>query len=527
MVLFDDLIKGNIFHYCIDDLLLILQKYKAEEQGAKSLILHAHLLAHGLETHQLLGNHLVPMLVDAGELPLAHRAFARLPHPNAFSWNSLISAYATRGEPRLALSLFSRMEDASVHPDDHTFVSAFKACSHLKDLKRAFELHTKAVKLSLSERNIVVGNALIDLYIKCNAPARARQVFDSLPLKNVITWTSLVGGFIDCGHYLKAMELYKKMTFHGVIPNPITFVCVLKACTNTDDIANGQKVHAEIERRSLLDDDVFLGSALVDMYAKYGLLTFAQHIFDKLPSHNVVSWNSLMQGYIQYDKYKEAVRCFIQMQAEGICLTDISFICVIKACGSIGCIQRLEEIHAEIDRRGLLQSNLLVGSTLVNMYAKCGSLASAQYVFDNLPYKDVVTWTALLAGYAQAGECKRAANFFDQMLGAGIKPDPIVFVVVLNACSRVGLFEKSETYFQAMGKDHGILPFREHYSCIVDLLGRTGHMDSAQAMLCQLPCDPNLVVWRTILSACSSLGNFHLAKQVFSHQEKFLDSLFL
>ncbi|KAI5059804.1 hypothetical protein GOP47_0026123 [Adiantum capillus-veneris] len=511
--------SSSITHVVIQDLALTLQRCGAEKHRTQALRLHFYLLIHGLDTHHVLGNYLVPMLVDAATLPLAHRAFLRLPHPNAFSWNSLISGYLKCDKPHHALSMFARLQsNPSVHPDDYTFISAFKACAQLKDLARACVLHAEVVRSGLLEKNLIVANALIDMYSKCGASTNAKQVFDRLPLKNVVTWTSLLGAYAECGQYQEAMACYQEMELQGVIPNPITLVCILKACTSARDIAKGQEMYAEIERRSLLDDDVFLGSAVVDMYAKHGLLSMAQQVFDRLRSRNVVSWNSLMLGYIDHENGEEAVKCFSQMQSEGLCLTDVSFLCGLKACGSIGSVEKLEDIHAEIDRTGLLQRNILVGSTLVNMYAKCGSLARAQHVFDHLPVRDVVAWTALLAGYAQAGESKSAADFFDKMVGAGVKPDPIAFVVVLNACSRRGLSNKSETYFQAMGKEHGIVPIREHHSCILDLLVRIGQLDKAVAMIRQLPCGPNLVMWRTVLGACMSLGNSKVGKQAFEQQ---------
>lgn len=509
---------GHEAYPSIQDLAHILHRCGAKRDRAHALRLHAYMFRTGLETHQLLGNYLVPMLANVGNMRDAQLVFNRMAHRNVYSWNSLIVGFIKCDKPCHALTLYERMQqDNSVQQDVHTFVAVFKACAQLKDLERACGLHIEVVRVGLLERSLVVGNALIDMYVKCGALNKAKQVFDSLLLKNVVTWTSLLGGYAECGHGEEALECLKEMQLQGVTPNPITLVCSLKACTIIGDMVKGQEMHAEIERRGLLDDDIFIGSALVDMYAKHGLLAIAQQVFDGLPSRNVVSWNALMLGYSAHKHGEEAVKCFEQMQSEDMRLTDISLLCGLKACGSIGALDKIKEIHTEIDRRGLLKRDLLVGSTLVNMYAKCGCLTKAQQVFDHLPSHDIVSWTALLAGYAQHGESKNATHFFDKMLGAGVKPDPVAFVVVLNACSRSGFLNKSETYFHVMSKIHGIVPILEHHSCMLDLLGRVGQLEKALVLLRQMPCDPNLVVWRSVLGACKSLGNAELGKQAFEH----------
>lgn len=501
---------------CIQDLKRISASCRKERSHAHTLRLHDFMLQIDLETHQLLGNFLVPMLANVGNLHDAQLVFDRMVRRNVCAWNSLISGFVKHGKPRHALTLYEKMQqDDYAQPDVQTFLAIFKACVALKDLERGCSIHADVVRFGFLERTLTAGNALIDMYAKCNALTKAKQVFDSLPFKNVVTWTSLLGGYAECGHGREALDCFKEMQLQGVTPNPVTIVCSLKACTITGDMDKGRDMHAEIARRGL--NDVFLGSALVNMYAKHGLLVTAREVFDRIPSKNVATWNSLLLGYSEYKLGEEAVKFFIRMQSEDVCLTNITLLCGLKACGSIGALDKIGEIHVEIDRRGLLERDFLIGSTLVDMYARCGCLAKAEHVFDNLPVCDVVSWTALLAGYAQLGESKSTMHFFDKMLRAGVKPDSVAFVVVLNACSRTGLYDKSETYFHLMSKVHGIAPLLEHHSCMLDLLGRVGLLGKALIFLRQMPFDPNLVVWHSILGACKSLGNTELGKEAFEH----------
>eukprot|EP00250_Pteridium_aquilinum_P022737 c2563_g1_i1 orf=199-918(+) len=193
--------EGTLAHFSIQDLACILQQCGVERHPGHALRLHAYMLETGLESHHVLGNYLVPMLVDVGNMLDAQRAFNRMVYRNEFSWNSLITGYVKCDKPHNALTLYERMrQDNFVQPDGHTFVAVFKACAQLKDLERGCELHTEVVKVGLLERNLVVGNALIDMYGKCGALTKAKQVFDSLPVRNVVTWTSLLGGYAECGH---------------------------------------------------------------------------------------------------------------------------------------------------------------------------------------------------------------------------------------------------------------------------------------------------------------------------------------
>lgn len=209
------------------------------------------------------------------------------------------------------------------------------------------------------------------------------------------------------------------------------------------------------------------------------------------------------------------MRCYEQMQLQGFSPDAITLVCSLKACGSIGAKRKGWEIQAEIERRGLIERDLFVGSTLVDIYAKWGLLEKAQQMFDILPFRDVVSWNALMTGYAQFGRSENVFWFFDRMVGDGIKPDAVTFVVILSACRRTGLLSKSQTYFEAMSKDYGIAPTSEHHNCMVNVLSHAGHLDKAVSVIKKLPACPNLEVWHTFLSACRDWGSVEFGKQAF------------
>jgi pentatricopeptide repeat protein len=251
------------------------------------------------------------------------------------------------------------------------------------------------------------------------------------------------------------------------------------------------------------------------MYAKCGSLEKARQVFDLLPIHDVVSWNLMISGYVEHEHGEEALRCLEQMQAKGVAPDAVTFICSLKACGNTGAMEKAGEIHGEIERQGLLGTNLVIGNTLIDMYSKCGLLAKARGVFDLLPVRDVISWTALMAGYAQIGEYEKAFEMFEQMLQGGMSPNPVTFVVLLCACGRRGLFSKSQSYFEAMTEEHGIFPSLQHHSCMVDVFGRAGDLDAALTMIQRSPFSPNLVMWQSVLNACKKWGNVRCGQHAF------------
>lgn len=502
----------------VKDFAHLLQRCGKERDRMHALRLHAYMRRTGMETHSLLGNFLVPMLVEVGSMHSAQHVFDKLIQRNEWSWNALITGYVNCGKSQRAVSLYHKMQrDESVHPSGHTFVAILKACKKLKDLEKGTKIHAEAARVGFLEGNLLVGNAIIDMYSKSGSLEKAQKVFDNLPARDVVSWNALIAGYAEHGPAEEAIHCFDEMQREGVIPSAITFVSSLKACGSLKAADKIHELHIDIEKKGLLQRNVLVGTILVDIYAKCGLLKSAQHVFDCLPARDAVSWTALISGYSDQGYGEEAIKCFEKMQFEGVFPDAVAFLSSLKACGNIGAIEKGVEIHAEIERQGLIEKDAVIGTTLVDMYGKCGLLAKAQQVFDQLRVWDVVSCNALMTGYAQLGQSENVSLIFDRMLGENIKPDPVTFIIVLSACSRRGVFHNNETFFDAMSKDHGIIPSLEHHACMVDLLGRAGRLDMASEMIKKMQVCPNLVIWHTILSACRKWGNLDCGTQAFEH----------
>lgn len=480
--------------------------------------IHAAIADRGiLEENVFVGNTLIDMYAKCGALSMAQEVFDQLPTRSIISWNALMTGFVQHGHGNSALVCFERMQQSGASPDAVTFVCILKACGDIRALEKGSDFHHKLVGKGLLKNNTLLSNAVMDMYAKCGALAKARKVFDELSPKTVVSWTTLIAGYCQHGHGEKALHCFKQMQGEGFSPDAVTLRCILKVCGSIGAGDKGKEIHAEIVREGFAGKDCALGSALVDMYAKCGALKAAREVFDDLPVQNIVAWTALIAGYAQHGYGNEAFNLFKRLQSEGLSPNAVTLLCILKACCCIGTAEKGEYIHAEVVREGLMENDDMFGNALVDMYAKCGVLGRAQQVFDELPERNVISWTALMAGYAQDGKCLSVFSSFNKMLGEDIEPTLVTFLVLLNSCSYLGLVNEGQMYFEKMSSKYGITPRLEHHTCMVDLFGRAGHLDKALSVIRKMPCCDYLSVWFAFLAACQKWGNVKLGRLAFRY----------
>ena len=391
-----------------------LYKCREEKIHGYAYYLHDYMCSWGLESHSSLGSYLVYLFVKIDCVSYSQRVFNRLTYQKEFSWSSLISGYIKCGELHHAFTLYCRMQEHRICPSGYTFVALLNACTQMKNLKKAIEIHMDIARTELIATDIFVGSSLIDMYAKCGCIARAREVFESLSVQSVATWSTLISGCAKNGCSEEAAIHFQQMQREGFSPDAITYISTLKAYTNIGAVEKAIEMHSDIIKKGFEMHDI-IGSSLVDMYANCGFLVNAQNMFDRLPVRDVVSWTTLIAGYVKHEQLQEALHRFRKMKDEGISPNVITFHCCLKACGGIGAFEEGLEIHADIDRRGLLKEDVAVGNALIDMYCKLGLLAKAQHVFDELPFRDTISWNTLIGGYTFHGHANKSLDCFEQM----------------------------------------------------------------------------------------------------------------
>ncbi|MCO5580520.1 hypothetical protein L7F22_034388 [Adiantum nelumboides] len=477
------------------NLLLECMKERDLDNGRR---VHTLMSCVGHDTLSFGGDRLIRFFASCGCLTEADIVFGQVLAPSVFTWNSIISAHVKLGDARTAIHMYFRMQKEGMEPDKVTFSCILKACSVAADLCAGRIIHSQV----LSNRIVVdlaIGNALVDMYAKCGSLEDAQQIFDELPTKDVITWGAIIGGHASQGNGSLALDCYHKMHQREVEVNDIVLLCVIKACCNSGLLTQGKLVHHNIIFTGL-DSDVALGSALIDMFIQCRALEEARKVFEKLAIKNVVAWGAMIGGYAQQELGCIVLELFARMQQEGVAPNIVILLHVMKACGSLGTSTEGKVLHHQVLDTTFV-SDILLGSATVDMYARCGDLNDAQKVFDMLAQKSVVTWGALVSGYARQGSCKMLEACLKDAQQHGFQLDDLIFTALLTACCHAGLVEQGCIYFMSMMEEYGIEPSMEQYSCLVHLLGSGGCLVEAEDVLQTMPISPEIGVWRSMLSS--------------------------
>ncbi|KAK9267693.1 hypothetical protein L1049_010125 [Liquidambar formosana] len=400
-----------------------------------------------------------------------------------------------------------------VLPDNYTFPFVLKACGRLSLPGKGQELHCLTLKLGL-HFDVFVQNALISMYSLCDMVGIARRVFEMVPfsVRDVVSWNSMISGYLQCDRFWDTLKVFGDLLGDTCVrPNEVTLVSALTACGRIGFLGLGRKLHGLLVGNGFVMD-VFLGSSLIDMYAKCGQIEDARKVFDRIPDRNVVCWTSMIAGYIQLDLFKEAIDLFREMQVGRFTADAATVACVISSCGHSGALDQGRWVHSYCERNGI-EMNLTVRNALIDMYSKCGDIEKALEIFHDLTQRDVFSWTAMISGLAMNGEPDKALQLFSQMeTSSDVRPNEVTLLGVLSACSHGGFVDKGFHYFKEMTQIYNLTPRIEHYGCMVDLLGRANLLVEAEEFIRALPIQPDAVIWRSLLFACRNHGNTELAE---------------
>lgn len=457
-----------------------------------------------------IGNALVTAFSKCGSVADAAQVFNKLVKRDSSSCNAMIGAYAGSSQVDKAFEVFELMQREGLEPNRITFLSVLNACASPAVLERGRRLYAQAKKARFLS-DVSVENAFISMFANCGSVEDAQRVFDQMNKRDVITWTSMIKGYAEAALSEQAYVVFQEMRRVGPQPDKVTYLSILNAIARPQVLKWGKEVHAYIIAAGY-DTDVRLATALVNMYFKCGSLKDAQQVFDKMTTRDIVLWNTLIGGYAAAGYSEEALTAFKQIQSDELQPNKITFLNILNACANSGALEQGKSIHAQLLELGYV-SDVAVGNALVYMYVKCGSIADARLVFDQMTHHDVISWTTLIRGYAQYGSGKDALEVFEQMKREGVQPDELTFVGVLSACSHAGLVDDGRRYFASLSRDYGLNPTVEHYGCMVDLLGRAGHLDEAEDVIKNMPLKAGAPIWGALLHACKIHYNLVIAER--------------
>lgn len=449
--------------------------------------------------------------------PLSHRnssfrfLFNTINTSDTRIFNKLITAFSISSHPHTSLLCYAKMREKGVEPDQHTFPLLLKMFS-----KSIFQdpcmLYAQIFKLGFDLDRFVC-NALISAFGYMGFMESACQVFDESLFKDIVAWTALINGYVRNDCPCEALKCFVEMKSMGVMIDGVAVASILPAAAMVGDDYFGKSVHGFYVAAGRVKLDASVYCALVDMYFKCGNCEDACKVFDEMPYRSVVSWTVVVAGFVQCNKFSGALRVFRSMLLDNIAPNEFTLTSVLSACAHLGALDQGRLLHQYIECNKV-NLNAILGTALVDMYAKCGCINEALRVFENLPVKDVHTWTAMINGLAVHGDALGALNIFSCMIKSGIQPNEVTFIGVLGACSHGGFVDEGKRLFKMMSHTYHLKPNMEHYGCMVDLLGRAGYLEDARQIINNMPMKPSPGVLRALFGACVNHKDFVMGEHI-------------
>lgn len=373
----------------------------------------------------------VHFYAQCGHIASASTMFDKMASRDVISWTTMITAYVQHGRGDKALEMFSVMVSEGYYPNEFTVCSILKACSDEKAFRFGKQLHGAVVK-KLYKDDIHVGSALVTMYARLGEVFDAQAVFDKMARRNTITWTSMISGYAQSGHGEKAILLFQNMKMRRVSINNLTIVGLLSACGSIQSLRLGKELHAQIIKNSI-QENLQIGSTLVWCYCKCGEYTYAARILKDMPDRDAISWTAMISGYNSVGHNAEALKSLDDMLWDGVKPNTYTYSSALKACAKLEALQDGRRIHGVVNKTPAF-SNVFVGSSLIDMYMRCGNVDDARRVFDTMPEHNLVTWKVIITGFAQNGLCEEAFKYMYLMQQEGHDVDDFVLSKVLTSC---------------------------------------------------------------------------------------------
>lgn len=517
--------------------------------------LHATSLKSGSLQTRNSANFLLNLYIKSRNLEDAHKLFDEIPLKDTQTWTTLISGYARSGSSQTVFKLFGDMLAAAACPNHYTLSSVLKCCSIESNLRLGKGIHGWILRNGI-DGDVVLRNSMLDLYLKCRDFEYANRLFElmkerdvvswnimigaylregdleksldmfrNLPYKDAVSWNTIIDGLIQCGYERHALEQLYLMVESGIELSAFTFSIALMLASSLSLMELGRQLHGRVLKFGINGDD-FLRSSLVQMYCKCGRrdkasLVLRERPLSSLKTQNsgvscnaeMVSWSSMVSGYVSNGNYEDGIKSFKIMVRELVVVDILTITSIISACANTGILEFGRQVHAYIQKIGH-RIDTYAGSSLIDMYSKSGTLDDAIMIFQQINDPSVVLWTSMISGYALHGQGKEAICLFKEMMNQGITPNEVTFLGVLNACSHAGLLEEGCRYFKMMKDVYYIDPGVEHFTCIVDLYGRAGRLLEAKEFIFENGISHLSSVWKSLLSSCRLHKNIEMGKWV-------------
>ncbi|KAK6916819.1 Pentatricopeptide repeat [Dillenia turbinata] len=512
----DALVAGN-FEPNISTLVLMLRACRNRAAVDEGMQIHGYILKSGFGYVQSVQNSLLSLYATV-KLRSAQVLFDEMLERDVISWSALIGGYAQSEEPEIALRLFQKMVNIGmIEPDGMTLVSVLRACSKAGNVSVGMLVHGFVIRNGFGNNDIFVWNSLIDMYARCNNSVSAYYIFCEMPSRNLVSWNSMLTGFIRNERVSEALSLIDSMVKAGLEPDGVTLTNLLQICKSLVDPFYCKMIHCKVIRGGYESSGLVVANLLIDAYARCNLLVLAWELFIRMKQKDVVSWSTMIAGFTHCGKPDEAISLFSLMIQMGNRPNSVAVLNVLEACSFLAELRTSKCMHGIAIRMGLA-AEVAVGTSILTMYSESGATELSRRVFDQIVERTIVSWSAMIRAYGMNGCVHDALSLLVEMKIDGLKPNSVVMLSLLSACSHSGFVQEGLSLFKEMVQDYGVEPTLEHYSCMVDMLSRAGMLNIAMALIKKIPenlkASPS--AWGALLSACRNHGDTELGAEAAS-----------
>ncbi|EPS67675.1 hypothetical protein M569_07099 [Genlisea aurea] len=481
--------------------------------GVESL--HAHIVKNGVSHDVFVATFLLHAYCKCGNMDHAQNLFDEMTNRTVFTWGALISGYVQNSNPESSVVVFRKMLEAGIYPTNYTLSVVLKACSSLPGFEMGKQIHGYIAKYRI-DHDTSTGNSLCSFYSKFHELDMAIRVFNGIAERDVISWTSAISACKDNGNPVMGLRLFVQMLDEGIQPSSFTLTCVIALCRTllAPDLAS------QVQSLSIklgYGSDSALENSFMYLCLTNGCITQAKKLFYRMDSVNLVAWNAMIAGHEKItSKFRDAFSAYScgvealgmlrEMYRSGIGPDSYTFSSVLTICSSLLALQQGEQVHAQAVKSGF-SSDPIFGTSLVNMYSKCGSIERASKAFSETPERTVITWTSMIAAFGQHGFSAMALDLFEEMRFVGVKPNRVTFLSVFSACTEA---DQGLGYYKMMRDEYGISPGTDHVASLVHAFVRCGRIEEAFEFVQESKTEPSESIWSVLIAGCRIHGKKEL-----------------
>ncbi|KAK4748913.1 hypothetical protein SAY87_015499 [Trapa incisa] len=473
-------------------------------------------IKNGLYGEHLCQTKLVSLFCKYGSMDEAARVFEPIDDKIDALYHTMLKGYTKNSNLDTALSFFCRMKHDAVVPVVYNFTYLLKLCGDMAELKRGREIHGQLITSGFG-LNMFAMSGVVNMYSKCRRIDDAHKMFDRMPLRDIVSWNTIIAGYAQNNMASVALNLVVRMQVEGQKPDSVTIVTVLPAVADVGSLRMGKSIHGYATRAGF-ESLVNVSTALLDMYCKCKSVDTARLIFDGINSRTVVTWNSMINGYVENENPEEALAILDQMLNQGMEISNVTVMGALQACADLGDLERGKSLH-ELSKKLRLDSNVSVENSLISMYSKCKQIDLAFDIFNNLKdKKTLVSWNAMILGFAQNSRVSEALNLFCEMYSKKMRPDTFTMVSVMPALAELSVTRHAKwihglTIRSCMDRNIYVM------TALVDMYAKCGAVESARKLFDMMD-DRHVITWNAMIDGYGTHGMGIAAIELFNEMLK-------